>query len=150
MFKTRSRISASSRLNSMSLVSRFNRAILSFNLVSHRVGATARDRDALLLSVPTTKCLAPHLSAGRWAQPVINSSSHTGTTEHRVEPSPLRYCAVLTWRPAVDCTLVIALIALFIFVPWLRDHRSAIFAAYLAGLTVFVTIKVIRRRYSLE
>ena len=102
------------------------------------------------LSVPTTKCLAPHLSAGRWAQPVINSSSHTGTTEHRVEPSPLRYCAVLTWRPAVDCTLVIALIALFIFVPWLRDHRSAIFAAYLAGLTVFVTIKVIRRRYSLE
>jgi hypothetical protein len=57
---------------------------------------------------------------------------------------------VLTWRRAVDWTIAAVVLALLIFVPWLREHRSAIFTVYLAALAVHVSIKVIRHRYAPE
>jgi hypothetical protein len=48
---------------------------------------------------------------------------------------------VLTWRRAVDVTLAIGILALFVFVPFVRDHRSAIALSYFAVAT---TVGLIR------
>jgi hypothetical protein len=51
--------------------------------------------------------------------------------------------AVRTRRRAIEWTIAVGLLGLFIFVPVLRDHRRAITTAYLA---VLATVGVVRGR----
>jgi hypothetical protein len=48
---------------------------------------------------------------------------------------------VLTPRRAVEWTIAVGVLALFIFVPLLRDHRTAVLMSYLAVLTAVGLIR---------
>ncbi len=48
---------------------------------------------------------------------------------------------MLTQRRAVEWTIAVGVLALFIFVPLLRDHRTVILMSYLAVLT---TVGIVR------